>query len=178
MSERPQSPGDGDDGPATAGQAEREQQQPPLVVQAQYVKDLSFEVPGAPAIFGQLQRTKPNMQVRVEVQSHALGQNVHEVVLNIRAECKAGDAIAFVLELAYGGVFGVNIAAEAVTPVLMIECPRLLFPFARQIVAATTLDGGFLPLMLAPIDFVGLYQRQMQADKREAETPAPDTLLA
>ena len=78
---------------------------------------------------------------------------IYEVVLDIRADCKSGDAVAFILELSYGGVFTLNIPAENVRPMLLIECPRMLFPFARQILASTTLNGGFLPLMLGPVDF-------------------------
>jgi preprotein translocase subunit SecB len=135
---------------------------PPLVVNAQYVKDLSFEAPAAPQVFGQLQRQQPNISVKVDVQARGLdpANHVYEVVLQIESECKAGDMTAFVIELSYGGVFSLNVAEENLRQVLLIECPRLLFPFARHVVATATLNGGFMPLMLGPIDFANLYQQQ------------------
>ncbi len=169
MTEQPAeaSGGNGSDGGEAA--------QPPLVINAQYVKDLSFETPAAPQIFSQMQRTKPDMQVKVDVQARRLQNNIYEVTLHIRADCKAGDVDAFICELTYGGVFTINVAEEALSPVLLIECPRLLFPFARQIMASTTLDGGFMPLMLAPVDFVGLYQQQLQ---RQQQGEAAETTVA
>ncbi len=136
--------------------------QPPLVVNAQYIKDLSFEAPSAPQVFGQLQRQQPNISVKVDVQARALDQasHIYEVVLQIESECKAGDMTAFVIELSYAGVFSVSVAEETLRQVLLIECPRILFPFARHVVATATMNGGFMPLMLGPIDFAGLYQQQ------------------
>jgi preprotein translocase subunit SecB len=169
--------GNGANQPAGAGDAASRQQraQPPLVIQAQYVKDLSFEAPATPQIFPQLQQAKPDIHVNCDVQARPFGDGGHEVVLHLRADCKVGDAMAFVVELSYGGLFRLNVPAEHVNPVLMIECPRLLFPFARQILASATLDGGFLPLMLGPIDFASLYQRQMQ-DQQARDRPKDDGL--
>lgn len=144
---------------------------PPLLINAQYVKDLSFEVPGAPGIFATMQQRQPEIAIKVDVQARPLEGNVFEVVLNVRADCKSGDAVAFVLELSYGGVFTVNVQPQDVRPVLLIECPRMLFPFARQIMATTTLNGGFLPLMLGPVDFAALYQRQMAEQPESFEAP-------
>ncbi len=152
--------------------ANKEQRvQPPLVVQAQYVKDLSFEAPATPQVFAQLQQGKPDIRVNCDVQTKAAGGAVHEVILHLRADCRVGETVAFVVELSYGGLFQLNVPAEHVNPVLLIECPRLLFPFARQILAATTLDGGFLPLMLGPIDFASLYQRQLQDRRKDSPEP-------
>lgn len=139
---------------------------PPLVVNIQYVKDLSFEVPGAPAIYTQL-RSPPRVDINLDVQARRIqeGQDVFEVVLAIRAEAiEAVDAPAegqrvFVAELAYGGVFTLTgIPEESVEPILLVECPRLLFPFARNILSETTREGGFPPVLLQPIDFVALWQ--------------------
>jgi preprotein translocase subunit SecB len=96
----------------------------------------------------------------------------YEVTLQLHAEAKVGDQIAFVVELTYGGVFGlINVAQDSLQPLLLIECPRLLFPFARRVVADATRDGGFPPLLIDPIDFVSLYRmRQQQAQTaRQAE---------
>lgn len=147
--------------------------QPPLIVNAQYIKDFSFEAPGTPQVFSQMQQAQPDISVNVDVQARALEAPVYEVVLNVRADCKVGEAQAFLVELSYGGVFTLNVAQADVHPVLLIECPRLLFPFARQILATTTVNGGFLPLMLGPIDFASLYQRQ--ARDAEAAQPGPPT---
>jgi|APTNR8051073442_1049403.scaffolds.fasta_scaffold05687_3 preprotein translocase subunit SecB len=164
----PAAPGDGSD-PAAAQQA-----RPPLIIQAQYVKDLSFEAPGAPDIFGKLAQSKPDINVKVDVKATAIGENIFETVLNIRADCTVSDATAFIAELSYGGVFAVNVPAESVRPVLLIECPRILFPFARQIISQTTLDGGFMPLMLAPIDFAALYRNQQSDSASAAAKPIAD----
>ena len=151
--------------------------QPPLVVNIQYVKDLSFEVPGAPQIFTQL-RAQPQVNINLDVQARRVqeGQSVYEVSLMIRAEAHEaaaqgngqGQAVpptVFVAELTYAGVFTLSgLPDNAVEPVLLVECPRILFPFARNILADVTRDGGFPPVLLQPIDFVALWQaRRAQA---------------
>lgn len=151
------------------------EQRPPLVINAQYVKDLSFEVPGAPAIFTQLQQRPPDISIKVDVQARPLDTDIYEVVLETRADCKSGEHVAFILELAYAGVFTLNVAPQDVRPVLLIECPRMLFPFARQILSSTTLNGGFLPLMLGPVDFAALYQRHLQEEA--GDLPEAGTML-
>lgn len=158
-----QSPGGNGQGGAMPGDGQGPaEQRPPIMINAQYVKDLSFEAPNAPAVFTQLQRQQPNISVKFDVQARALDadNNLYEVLLQLSAECKAGEEVAFVVELTYGGVFTLNVRPEDVRPVLLIECPRILFPFARHVVATSTMNGGFLPLMLGPIDFVSLYQNQ------------------
>lgn len=150
-----------------AGQA----QTPPLVVNIQYVKDLSFEVPGAPQVYTQL-RTQPQVNINLDVQARRVqdGQNIFEVAIVIRAEAHEaaqggnGQSAAvpptvFVAELTYAGVFTLSgLPDNAVEPVLLVECPRILFPFARNILADVTRDGGFPPVLLQPIDFVALWQ--------------------
>ena len=145
-------------------------QQAPLVVNLQYVKDMSFEVPNAPAIYSTL-RSAPNVNINLDVQARRLqeGESVYEITLAIKATATeqatangaaaaAGPAV-FIAELAYCGVFTLNaIPDESVEPVLLVECPRLLFPYARNILADITRDGGFPPVLLQPIDFVALWQ--------------------
>lgn len=142
--------------------------QPPLMVNIQYVKDLSFEVPGAPLIYTTL-RSTPRVDINLDVQVRRLqdGQNVFEVTLAIRAEAhdtsaENGSAEAgkvFLAEMSYAGIFTLNnVPDNAVEPMLLVECPRLLFPFARNILADVTRDGGFPPVLLQPIDFVALWQ--------------------
>ena len=144
---------------------------PPLVINIQYVKDLSFEVPGAPLIYTTLRAT-PRVDINLDVQVRRIqdGQNVFEVTLAIRADANDGAANGeaakvFVAELSYSGIFTLNNVPEAsVEPLLLVECPRLLFPFARNILSDVTRDGGFPPVLLQPIDFVALWQsRRAQA---------------
>ncbi len=160
--------------------AEGQPQTAPLVVNIQYVKDMSFEVPNAPAIYTQL-RAQPQVNINLDVNARRLqdNQHVYEVTLLIRAEARepvaAGQAgngqndaattapTVFVAELAYAGVFTLsNLPDNAVEPVLLVECPRILFPFARNILADVTRDGGFPPVLLQPIDFVALWQSRAQ----------------
>jgi preprotein translocase subunit SecB len=145
--------------------------QQPLVVNIQYVKDLSFEVPAAPQIFSQL-RTQPQVSINLDVQARRVqeGQNVFEVALMIRAEAHdtsnqgngqstTPPTTVFVAELTYAGIFTLaGLPENAVEPVLLVECPRILFPFARNILSDVTRDGGFPPVLLQPIDFVALWQ--------------------
>src|SRR5690242_720361 len=157
--------------PQPGGQA----QTPPLVVNIQYVKDLSFEVPGAPQIFTQL-RSQPQVNINLDVQARRVqdGQNIFEVAIMIRAEAHdtsgqgngqtaATPPTVFVAELTYAGVFTLTgLPDNAVEPVLLVECPRILFPFARNILSDVTRDGGFPPVLLQPIDFVALWQSRRQ----------------
>jgi preprotein translocase subunit SecB len=156
----------------------------PLVVNVQYVKDLSFEVPDAPAIYARL-RQAPRVDINLDVQARRLGegQNTYEVTLSVRADATeptangaagapAAGARVFLAELSYAGVFTLTgLPENAIEPVLLVECPRLLFPFARNVLAETTREGGFPPVLLQPIDFVALWQaRRAQA---AAQQPQP-----
>lgn len=137
---------------------------PPLVVNGQYVKDLSFEVPGAPAIFAEMQGQNPNIPIHVDINAQQLHENTYEVSLHLKIEARLDDnRPVFIVELVYGGIFTINVAPEHVQAMLLIECPRLLFPFARTIIADMTRDGGFPPLMIQPIDFVQLFRARMEA---------------
>jgi len=138
-------------------------QQPALVINAQYIKDLSFEAPNAPQIFQLMSQHQPDISVNIDVRGQNREASLYEVDLHMKAECKCGETVAFILELIYSGVFTINVPEDQVQPVLLIECPRLLFPFARSILADATRDGGFPPLLLGPVDFVAMYQRQMEA---------------
>lgn len=161
------------DTPANGG-ANAEAQQPPLVVNGQYIKDLSFESPNSPGILGELQNAQPDVNVNVDTKAGKLegADNVYEVVLDIRAELKIGDKVGFMVELSYAGVFTANIPDEHLGPVLLIECPRMLFPFARNILGDVTRDGGFVPLMLQPIDFAALYQQNLAQQAENAADAA------
>lgn len=133
--------------------------QPQLAVNAQYMKDFSFESPNAPQSLVPNQG-QPQISVNVDVQAKGVAPEMFEVAIRLNADAKIADKPAFLVELVYAGLFTLkNIPAEALEQVCLIECPRLLFPFARRIVADATRDGGFPPLMLDPIDFAELYRR-------------------
>ncbi len=132
---------------------------PSLNVLAQYVKDLSFENPNAPNSLAP-QPTQPQISINVNVGAQPLSQTEFEVELKLEARAAIDETVIFNVELVYGGLFRIqNVPEEHLHPFVLIECPRLLFPFARQILAESTRNGGFPPLMLDPIDFVALYQQ-------------------
>ncbi len=142
----------------------QEPQLPPLTINAQYIKDLSFEHPH-PAKSLQPSESQPEININIDVAADNIQENTFEVTLSIKAEAKRDNEMLFISEIQYGGIFtlGDEIPKEAIHPVLMIECPRLLFPFARSIIANITREGGFPPLSLNPIDFAALYHQQMEA---------------
>jgi preprotein translocase subunit SecB len=143
---------------------------PALNALVQYLKDFSFENPNAPTSLGP-QEKAPDISIQVNVNARQLAQTDFEVSLTLDAKAGDGANLLFKLDLEYGGVFRLlNIPQEQVHPIVMIECPRLLFPFVRQIVADATRDGGFPPLYIDPIDFVALYQQK--AAQAAANEPA------
>ncbi|UPY37392.1 protein-export chaperone SecB [Sediminicoccus sp. KRV36] len=149
------------DQPNTPANGSSAQEPMPIVLNIQFTKDLSFEVPGAPEIFATL-REQPRVDLALDVQARPIqeGQNVFEVSLMIRADAKVGETPCFIAELTYCGIFTITVPQEHLEPVLLVECPRLLFPFARNILADVTREGGFPPVMLNPIDFVQLWQNR------------------
>jgi preprotein translocase subunit SecB len=135
---------------------------PQLNVLAQYTKDLSFENPNAPASLAP-QQQQPAINIQINVGANTIAESEFEVTLSIEGKAENGDSLMFSFELAYAGVFRIlNVPPENLHPLVMIECPRLLFPFAREIIATAVRDGGFPPLMLDPVDFVGLYRQNME----------------
>lgn len=157
---------------ATPDQAAQGQQQPTVRVLAQYVKDLSFENPRAPMSLQKRDQT-PAINIGVNVGAKAMSDVDFEVTLSLEAKAEENGETNFVVELAYAGVVRVeNMKKEHMQPFLLIEGPRLLFPFARQIVAEAVRNGGFPPLMIDPIDFVGLYRKNLErAQAQQAEAP-------
>ena len=143
-------------------------QSPSLNILAQYIKDLSFENPGAPRSL-QSRDKAPSINITVNVNANPLSGSDFDVVLSLNAEAKEDDKVLFAVELVYGGVFRIaGFPQEHVLPVLCIECPRLLFPFARQIVADATRNGGFPPLMIDPIDFAQMFSQRMAEEQARA----------
>lgn len=149
--------------------ANDDDQNPSLTILAQYTKDLSFENPGAPRSL-QARDKAPGININVNVNANPLSDTEFDVVLSLSAEAKDGDKVVFATELVYGGVFRITgFPQEHMLPVLFIECPRLLFPFARQIISDVTRNGGFPPLMIDPIDFGQMFaQRLAQEESRSS----------
>ena len=145
-----------------------------LIINAQYIKDLSFENPRAPAQPEAADAPPPAVEINVDVKAHSLGPENYEVVLTINANAKAQDEALFIVELAYGAVITMrNVPQELLTAVILVETPRLMFPFARNIIAETTRDGGFPPLMINPIDFAELLRRNMPPPAMPPPRPRP-----
>ena len=137
----------------------------PVAVNAQFIKDLSFETPGPLAAMGE-KRTAPSINLNVEVSANKLQDTQYEVSLHIIANANKSETDTekvFVMDLTYTGIFTLtDIEDQNIPPILLIECPRLLFPFARNIVADVTRDGGFPPLALSPVDFAAIYRQEVQ----------------
>ncbi|MGV8937631.1 MAG: protein-export chaperone SecB [Allorhizobium sp.] len=147
---------------------------PSLNILAQYIKDLSFENPGAPRSL-QARDKAPAININVNVNANPLTDNDFDVVLTLTAEAKDGDKVLFATELVYGGIFRITgFPQEHMLPVLFIECPRLLFPFARQIVADATRNGGFPPLMIDPIDFAQMFSQRVAEEQSRAKVQVPN----
>jgi len=143
-----------------------------LGVIAQYIKDLSFENPGAPATL-QPRQKQPQLSISIGVQPRQLSATDHEVELRIDARAVDGETVLFAIELVYAGAFRLtNVRPEDVGPITMVECARLLFPFARQILADASRNGGFPPLLLDPIDFVAMYRQRLAAEQGNQIRPA------
>jgi len=146
---------------------------PQLSILTQYVKDLSFESPGAPLSLRPREKA-PSINVNVNVNANPIAENDYDVILTITAKAEDGKDVLFNVELTYGGVFRIQgFQQEHLLPMMFIECPRMLFPFARQIVAECTRNGGFPPLLIDPIDFARMFQQRMAeeaAKQKVAET--------
>jgi preprotein translocase subunit SecB len=135
---------------------------PQLFINAQYIKDLSFENPRAPQSLLQ-QKAQPEVSLDVDVKARNLAPELFEVALTISAEAKAEGETAFIVQLTYCGVISTqNATPEILNAMILIETPRLLFPFARNVIASATRDGGFPPLLINPIDFAALVRREQE----------------
>jgi preprotein translocase subunit SecB len=143
---------------------------PQLNVLAQYIKDFSFENPNSPNSLAP-QDKQPSINIQINVTANTIAENDFEVALTIEGKAETDNLVLFAFELVYAGVFRIqNVQQENLHPLVMIECPRLLFPFAREIIATSVRNGGFPPLMLDPVDFVGLYRQNMA---RQSEQVRP-----
>ncbi len=150
------------------GQADP-QAQPQLNVVAQYIKDFSFENPNAPQSLSLAQQ--PQINIQINVNARPVSDTDVEVALKLEGKAESNNSLMFRFDLEYAGIFRIkNVPQDSMNAVVLIECPRLLFPFAREIVATTVRNGGFPPLLLDPVDFVALY-RQRMAELQPANAP-------
>lgn len=154
-----------------AGGATQSKTQPQMSVLTQYIRRVLFE--NTAAIENKNPGGKPNINVQVNVESNSVGENRYQVALIMAIETINNEEEVFIVDLEYVGVFQISgVPESAMQAVLSVECPRLLFPFSRRVIAEVTRDGGYPPLMLDPIDFAALYRRQLQR-QNEAGEAAP-----
>ena len=152
--------------------AQAESTAPSLNALAQYAKDFSFENPNAPRSLSP-QQQQPQIGIQVNVNAKQMADTDFEVDLTLEGDAKTADDVLFKFELTYSGVFRIrNVPQDQLHPVVMIECPRLLFPFARQMVAEAVRNWGFPPLYIDPIDFVGLYRQKAAEAQGQGGAPA------
>ncbi len=161
-----------DQGSATPPENAEDSDRIPLAVHGQYIKDFSFEVPGAPKIFVEAPAGQPEMNLNLDVQVEGISSEIFEVVLDIKAETKVADQTAYILELKYAGLFSVNVPEEHRAAILFVECARLLFPFARSVLADVSREGGFQPLILGPVDFASLFEQNIEKIREQTGGPA------
>lgn len=145
---------------------------PSIAIKAQYLRDMSFENVAVQQSGGRMD-DKPEIQVGVNLDAKKRGDDTYEVILKVNATAKGEDVMMFLVELEYAGVFEIkNVPENQLHPVLMIECPRIIFPFARRIVSDLTRDGGYPPLMLDMVDFAGIYRAELEKRRKAADLQA------
>jgi preprotein translocase subunit SecB len=148
--------------------------QQPIAIQAQYVKDLSFENPGAPmALAGQTQ--PPQIAINLDLDGRQMGERQFEVLLKINAKATLNDQTIFLIELTYGAVCQIadQVPKEQVGAIAMIEGARQIFPFARSVLANASRDGGYPPLLMNPVNFIAFYQQMLARQQAQAQAAAP-----
>jgi preprotein translocase subunit SecB len=158
---------------ANGNGAPQEAPPPQLNVLVQYIKDFSFENPNAPRTYGP-QQAQPAINIQINVAANNASETDYEVILTIEGKAETSGTLMFNFELIYAGIFRIqNVPKESLHPFVMIECPRLLFPFARNIIASTTQNAGYPPLLLDPIDFVGLYRQNLERQQQQPAAGQP-----
>ncbi|WP_409361397.1 protein-export chaperone SecB [Bartonella heixiaziensis] len=144
--------------------------EPVFAVLTQYLKDFSFENPNAPRSLHPREKA-PKIDININVNANPIGDDNYDVILSLSVKANDDTEVLFHVELIYGGVFHLeNIPQEHVMPLVFIECPRLLFPFARQIISDATQNGGFPPLWIDPIDFAALFQKRVAEEQKNSKT--------
>jgi preprotein translocase subunit SecB len=159
--------------PAPEAMGEGAPEAPQAGTIAQYIKDLSVESPSAPQVFQW--SDQPALDVQFGINGGKIGDDVHEVILKVEVSAKSANGTHFIIDLSYAGLFGFrNIPEDALPPFLLVEAPRLLFPFARQIIAEAVQNLGFPPVLLDPIDFGAAYMAQLEAQQQAQGQPGGD----
>ena len=144
---------------------------PQAATLAQYIKDLSIENPNSPQVYQWQEQPRVDVQFNIDVAR--VSDEVHEVTIKLEVSARSDSGVQFLVELSYAGLFGLrNFPDEAMGPFLLVEAPRLLFPFARQIISDATRNGGFPPLMIDPIDFAQMFQARMAEEQARAKVQA------
>lgn len=153
-----------------AEENQQTQQAPKFQIVGQYIKDLSFENPQAPKSLLQSEQ-KPKIDVNIDLNANKLRDDLYEVVFSVNVKASREETALFVIDLHYAGLFNIQNVPEKVLPqVLFVDCPFMLFPYLRRIVSDATRDGGFPPLMLEPIDFLGLFKKRLTEEaQKQAE---------
>jgi preprotein translocase subunit SecB len=157
-----QQPGAGGNGSGDPGN------QPQITIIAQYIKDLSVENPSSPQVYQW--QVQPSVDVQFNIAVNPAAEDIHEVALKVEVTARSDNGVHFVVDLSYAGLFGLrNLPEEALQPFLLVEAPRLIFPFVRQIIGDAVANTGFPPLLLDPIDFTQAYVAQLQAQQQGGE---------
>lgn len=152
-----------DNNPEMNNTENQEAQAPAITINSQYIKDFSLEIPHAPEIFLEI-KGNPDVNINVDVNARNLKENFFNVDLVFAINGEVNGKKLFILELTYSGVVQLNIPQEHIEPVLLIEIPRMLFPFARQVITSSLQDAGLPPFMINPIDFVAMYNGRKKAE--------------
>ena len=148
-----------------------DQEAPSFSIEKVYVKDLSLELPNAPAVF--MEQGNPEIGIQLQTAAQNLGDDAYEVVLTVTVTAKLGEKTVFLVEVGQAGIFRIrNIPADNMGPLLSIACPNILFPYAREVVADSVTRAGFAPVVLQPVNFEALYAARAQQEKEEAAKAA------
>lgn len=141
--------------------SEQEQSSPSFIIRKLYIKDLSVEVPGAPQIF--LEQEAPQFDMNLDTQSQAVDEGVYETVLTVTVTARVKDKTAYLIEVKQAGIFTIQgLPQEAMEPALLVACPNILFPYAREVISDVVVKAGFPPLLLQPVNFEAMYMQQKQ----------------
>jgi preprotein translocase subunit SecB len=152
--------------------SDSDQQQPLFNIEKIYIKDLSIETPNAPQIF--LEREQPQIEIKLNTEGKGFDNGLFEVVLTVTATATLGDKTVFLVEAGQAGIFQIrNIPEKDLEPILAVACPNILFPYARETISDSVNRAGFPPLLLAPVNFEGLYQQRLMAQQQQAPAGAP-----
>jgi preprotein translocase subunit SecB len=150
---------------------------PEFRMQKMYIKDLSFENPNAPQVFTDRQKMDPAVEVNLQLNNKAIDDDHWEVALQITAKVSTKDdsKVLFILEIDHAAVFMLkNIPQEHIPMLLGVDCPTLLFPFTRQIVSQVSIDGGFVPFLMEPVNFMALFQNSQKKKEEEKNERSPE----